>query len=56
MSVDAAVPSPEDKLRYENARKELIQALQRKRALDKQLVRFLNLVVLCVARLLMRLF
>lgn len=32
-------PSAEDKARYEAIRKELIQALPKKRAVDKQLVR-----------------
>lgn len=32
-------PSAEDKARYEAIRKELIQALPKKRAIDKQLVR-----------------
>ena len=32
-------PSSEDKSRYEAARKELMQALQKKRIVDKQLVR-----------------
>jgi hypothetical protein len=32
-------PTPEDKARYEAIRKELMQALPKKRAVDKQLVR-----------------
>jgi chromatin modification-related protein EAF6 len=32
-------PTPEDKARYEAIRKELLQALPKKRAVDKQLVR-----------------
>ena len=39
----AAVPStpkPEEKAAFEAARKEVIQALAKKRAVDKQLVRF----------------
>jgi chromatin modification-related protein EAF6 len=34
-----AAPSAEDQTRYDTAKKELIQALAKKRALDKQLVR-----------------
>ncbi|KAI0056089.1 NuA4-domain-containing protein [Artomyces pyxidatus] len=37
MSTDGPAPSPEDKARYLAAKKELIQALTKKRALDKQL-------------------
>lgn len=34
------VPTPEDKLRFDAARKELMQALTKRRIVDKQLVRF----------------
>ncbi|KAF9013329.1 histone acetyltransferase subunit NuA4-domain-containing protein [Cyathus striatus] len=34
---DAAPPTPEEKSRYEALRKELLQAIPRKRAIDKQL-------------------
>ncbi|KAI0043176.1 NuA4-domain-containing protein [Auriscalpium vulgare] len=37
MSNESPAPSPEDKARYMSAKKELMQALARKRALDKQL-------------------
>ncbi|THH20088.1 hypothetical protein EW146_g1203 [Bondarzewia mesenterica] len=37
MSNDGPAPSPDDKTRYDAAKKELIQALFRKRAVDKQL-------------------
>lgn len=37
MTDTAAIPSAEDKTRYEALKKELIQALPRKRAIDKQL-------------------
>ena len=36
--VDATIPSPEEKMKYDMARKELQAALQRKRAIDKTLV------------------
>jgi chromatin modification-related protein EAF6 len=39
----ADVPSLDDKARYEALKKELLQALPKKRAIDKQLVRFLSL-------------
>ena len=45
MSADGAAPFPEDRQRYENARKELIQALQKKRTVDKQLVSVAFLMV-----------
>lgn len=38
-------PSAEDKARYESIRKELIQALPKKRAVDKQLVRAASYVL-----------
>ena len=38
MEGQSATPTPEDRVRYETARKELIQTLQKKRAVDKQLV------------------
>jgi len=37
MSTEAGGPSPEEKSRYEALRKELMQALPKKRAIDKQL-------------------
>ena len=40
MSNDA--PSAEDKAKYDAAKKELLQALAKKRNLDKQLVRLLT--------------
>ncbi|TFY83110.1 hypothetical protein EWM64_g914 [Hericium alpestre] len=40
MSNDGPAPSAEDKTRYEAAKKELIQALGKKRNLDKQLIEF----------------
>ena len=38
MSNDAAVPTAEDKARYEQLKKDLMQALHKKRAADKALV------------------
>lgn len=38
----AEAPSLDDKARYEALKKELIQALPKKRAIDKQLVRSLS--------------
>ena len=39
MSNDIAVPTAEDKSRYDAAKKELLQALAKKRMVDKSLVR-----------------
>ena len=39
MSTEATIPTPEDKSRYDTAKKELLQALAKKRLVDKQLVR-----------------
>jgi hypothetical protein len=40
------VPSLDDKARYEALKKELLQALPKKRAIDKQLVRLLTNLLL----------
>lgn len=37
MSTEAPAPTPEDKSRYDAAKKELLQALAKKRMVDKQL-------------------
>jgi len=37
-----AVPPTDDKAHYETLKKELLQALPKKRAIDKQLVRFIS--------------
>lgn len=39
MSADASGPSADDKARYEAAKKELVQAIGKKRLVDRQLVR-----------------
>lgn len=39
MSTEVKIPTPEDKSRYDTAKKELLQALAKKRLVDKQLVR-----------------
>lgn len=39
MSNEAPAPTPEDKSRYDAAKKELMQALAKKRMVDKTLVR-----------------
>ena len=39
MSNDTTAPTPEDKSRYDAAKKELLQALAKKRMVDKALVR-----------------
>ena len=44
-------PGPEDKARYDAARKELVQALQKKRLVDRQLVRPFPLLSSFVANL-----
>ena len=46
MADAAGAPSAEDRARYENLRKELMQALPRKRVTDKQLVR--TIILSCV--------
>lgn len=40
MSNETAAPTVEDKARYEALKKDLMQALPKKRAVDKQLVCF----------------
>lgn len=40
MEVLSVTPDADDKARYEAAKKELIQALTKKRAVDRALVRF----------------
>ena len=42
----SAVPTQDDKARYETLKKELMQALPKKRAIDKQLVRLYPLQTL----------
>lgn len=42
MSESAPAPSAEDRSRYETLKKELMQALPKKRINDKQLVRYLH--------------
>jgi len=43
---EPALPSADDRSRYETLKKELMQALPKKRVNDKQLVRHLHLMLL----------